>query len=591
MIKCGLVIQGVLPYSGGMRSFDGVVQHLAKTLNVPLDKVQAIAQELWTALQEEATRERQALVDAALDAVVAINTEGHVTNWNNQAEKLFGWTADEAIGKSLNELFIPERFREAHTKGLARFNETGKAHVLNRRLELNAINRQGVEFPLELTITKVRTSKGYYFNSFMRDLSGVKAKEEALKQELFESKLLHQATLLASEPEDVDKALKLCMETICRMANWPIGHVYLASANGNPRLIPTDIWQTDDVAINSEFQCATLQKEMTKGEGLPGRVWDSKKPVWIIDVTRDDNFPRKDMCSTLNIKGAFAFPIIVANEVYAVLEFFSYDKMTPNQPLVEITTNLGQQIGRIIERKRHIEEINKKSEALALANQSIEDLLSVVTHELKNPLMVIAGYAELLQDEYGDEAKEAIEIIRRNAEDQRLLLDDLTNLTQVRRGKLTIEKKTTDLAKIARACIQDAFIQAEKKGVKLSSEIEAEVSGQTDPVRIRQVINNLLSNAIKFTPQGGRVSLSLKKEPNGQRATLSVADTGRGIDAKYLNRVFDPYQQVKKKDAYIGTGLGLAIAKHIVDAHQGIIKVESRGTNKGSEFQIILPLQ
>ncbi len=119
----------------------------------------------------EAEKNNQLIIENSLDAIVSMNEEGVITAWNTQAEKIFGWSAQEAIGSKLTENIIPERFREAHDKGLKRFLQSGEGPVLNKRFEIHAKNKRGFEFPIELAITPLKTSKGYFFSAFIRDIT------------------------------------------------------------------------------------------------------------------------------------------------------------------------------------------------------------------------------------------------------------------------------------------------------------------------------------------------------------------------------------------------------------------------------------
>jgi PAS domain S-box-containing protein len=122
------------------------------------------------------------IIDAALDAVISIDQFGMIAGWNPQAENIFGWTQEEVMGRSVDETIMPERYRQAHRAGLARYVTTGKAHVLNKRIELTALRRNGEEFPVELSITPIRERDALSFSAFIRDLTDSKAREEQLRQ-------------------------------------------------------------------------------------------------------------------------------------------------------------------------------------------------------------------------------------------------------------------------------------------------------------------------------------------------------------------------------------------------------------------------
>ncbi len=131
--------------------------------------------------QQSAAGKLRTILNTALDAVVTINSEGTVTGWNNQAENTFGWARNEVIGHKLHEVIIPHQYREAHVKGMQRFQSTGVATVLNTRIEITALHRDGREFPVELAITQIRVDSGYEFSAFIRDISERKCAEEEIR--------------------------------------------------------------------------------------------------------------------------------------------------------------------------------------------------------------------------------------------------------------------------------------------------------------------------------------------------------------------------------------------------------------------------
>ena len=155
---------------------------------------------------------------------------------------------------------------------------------------------------------------------------------------------------MAGQTDSLYEALQGCLDIVCKLTNWPVGHVYLPEDNGE-QLRPTSIWHLDDVHTHAQFKEVTDLTKFKKGIGLPGRIWDSGEPAWIRNVTKDANFPRAQLCDEIGVQGAFGFPIKIRNELVAVLEFFSPEEMAPDENLLTIVSSLGEQVGRVIERK------------------------------------------------------------------------------------------------------------------------------------------------------------------------------------------------------------------------------------------------
>lgn len=227
------------------------------------------------------------------------------------------------------------------------------------------------------------------------------------------------------------------------------------------------------------------------------------------------------------------------------------------------------------------------------ANRAKDEFLSIISHELRNPLTSILGWSQLLLNRKFDPAKtaRALETIERSARVQVKLIEDLLDIARVTTGKLQINATQIDLAPVIEATTDVVRLSADAKNVQIESVLNSEplrVSG--DPERLQQVIWNLLSNAIKFTPTGGRVTVKL--EQINSLAQIQVSDTGQGISADFLPYVFDRFRQAdgSKVRAQGGLGLGLAIVRHLVELHGGTVRAASPGEGQGATITVRLPL-
>jgi PAS domain S-box-containing protein len=233
-----------------------------------------------------------------------------------------------------------------------------------------------------------------------------------------------------------------------------------------------------------------------------------------------------------------------------------------------------------------------KNERLRELDRLKDDFIGMFSHELRTPLASILGYAEILMEDgvTGPEADHCVEVIDRNAKRLLRLTGDLQLLAQINSGQMPTEFRTADLADIAACAVEEMRPEAERKHIDLVLSATAVPHLAVDPTRIAQLLGNLLSNALKFTPDGGKVEVSLGTE--GDWAVLAVADTGMGIPAADRERIFERFFRtaIAKRQAIQGTGLGLTITQAIVAAHNGTIAVEG-GEGSGSTFTVRLPLR
>lgn len=223
-------------------------------------------------------------------------------------------------------------------------------------------------------------------------------------------------------------------------------------------------------------------------------------------------------------------------------------------------------------------------------NETKDQLLATVAHELRNPLTSILGWTQLLQKHIqGEDARTALAAIEASAQMQAQLIADLSDVARTATGKLTLYREGQFVHDVLEVAIQGVRLPAEAKGITLIVPPSCEpVAIHADRVRLQQVFWNLLTNAVKFTPAGGTVSVEMRVQQD--TVCVEVRDSGRGISAGFLPRVFDRYaQEGSGKREYPGLGLGLSIARTIVELHGGSIAAKSAGDGTGASFSVTLP--
>jgi PAS domain S-box-containing protein len=226
------------------------------------------------------------------------------------------------------------------------------------------------------------------------------------------------------------------------------------------------------------------------------------------------------------------------------------------------------------------------------ASRMKDEFLATVSHELRTPLNAIVGWSTLLQDPQIDAATQAegIEAIQRNAEAQARLIEDILDIARITTGKMRMQPQNVDLGQVIGAAVETVRAGAKAKGIDLQVDLAPDLPPVlADPDRMQQVFWNLLSNAIKFTPAGGRVRVLAETARN--KIVVTVEDTGIGIEAPFLSRVFDRFLQADARPnrRQGGLGLGLAIVRHLVELHGGTVAAHSPGPGGGSTFTVELP--
>lgn len=238
--------------------------------------------------------------------------------------------------------------------------------------------------------------------------------------------------------------------------------------------------------------------------------------------------------------------------------------------------------------RRDAEEARALAES---ANKMKDEFLSTVSHELRTPLNAILGWATMLQSGMLDAGRRetAIETIERNAHAQVRLIDDLLDLARILQGKFQLAVGPVEAVRLVEAALESVRPAAEAKGIRVQCALDSHATIVGDAERLQQVAWNLLSNAIKFTPRGGRVHVTLRREPS--YVELAVCDTGQGIAPEFLPHVFEPFRQ---QDGGMsrrvgGLGLGMSIVRSLVELHGGTATVSSEGVGKGTLVVVRLP--
>ncbi len=251
---------------------------------------------------------------------------------------------------------------------------------------------------------------------------------------------------------------------------------------------------------------------------------------------------------------------------------------------------LAADVNGMLEALEHAQAISQERNALRAIDQAKNEFLAVLTHELLTPLTNILGWSAMAKRIGTREVMEqALDVVQRNGRRQRRLVHDLLDASRVVHGVLQLEHNPIDLCRLATQAAEEFCQRIQGRRLHFAVAVpESPLIIGGDEQRLGQVLDNLLSNAGKFTPEGGRVTLRLRRE--GDRAVLTVQDTGRGLAPEHLPLLFTPFTQVQRDETRGGLGLGLTLVKGLVELHGGTVAADSPGLDQGSTFTVTLPL-
>jgi signal transduction histidine kinase len=270
---------------------------------------------------------------------------------------------------------------------------------------------------------------------------------------------------------------------------------------------------------------------------------------------------------------------------------FLSDPVPPNVLLA--TTHAMLRVSRAEHALKHALAMEQQARMDAeAANRAKDDFLAALSHELRTPMNAIIGWVDMIQKMNMDDAarERALAVIDRNARAQAALIEDLLDVARISKGQVQLRAEPVHLPTVVAAAIDTVEPSASAKSIAVERSIAGEsyLTVRGDAARLQQVVWNLLSNAVKFTPRGGKVDVTLSGDPSS--AVVVVTDTGRGMDAESLSRVFDRfYQTTPAAGSGEGLGLGLTIARTLVQMHGGTLTASSPGRDMGTSFVLRLP--
>lgn len=345
---------------------------------------------------------------------------------------------------------------------------------------------------------------------------------------------------------------------------------------------------------------------ITDGAAVCVRAMHSQQRVIVEDVTVSEIFAGHDALEVLldaGVRSVQSTPLVSsAGKLLGMISthFSTYHR--PTEQELRLMDLLARQAADYLERIRVESEremmLSREHELRQTAeeaNRLKDEFLAIMSHELRNPLNVILGYAELLLR--ADEIKRSATLgrmadaIKRNAVSQSKLIRDLLDLSRLRSGKLDLNRETVSPVSAIENAIETVRTDAESKQITIDVIPPDDLLFvRADPVRLEQIIWNLLNNSVKFTPRGGHITVRLEEE-QGNQIVLTVSDNGQGIDPSFLPHIFQIFRQADAgtNRAQAGMGIGLAVVQQLVELHGGSVTAYSPGINQGATFTIRLP--
>lgn len=489
------------------------------------------------------------ILETALDAIILIDREGKIQEWNPAAQRLFGYPREQAVGKSPDDLIVPRRIWEIYHDGLTQYLMTGVGSLIGRPIELTLRRADGREFAAELSISRDLREEPPRCTAIVRDITERKQAEAALR----ESEERYRTLV-----ENVKGYAIYLLNPEGRVTMWNVGAERIQGYTAAEIL-----GQPFDTFFTPEDVKRKLPEQLLKRAELEGRAaYDGQRVrkdgqrIWIqgiVTALRDENGRLRGFSK-------------VAHDVTRQKE--------ADDKIHQLNVELEQ---RVAERTAQLEAANKELEAFSYS----------ISHDLRAPLLRISGFADILQTEGAPSLDEKglkhLRTITEGVHQMSRLIDALLDFSRMGRAEMRREK--VSVSRLVAEARHELVQETEDRKIEWTVGELPETRG--DPIMLRQVFVNLISNALKYTRARNPAKIEIGAKSEGGETVYFVRDNGVGFDMNYAGKLFGVFQRLHPAREFEGTGIGLANVQRILRRHGGRIWAES-AVDRGATFYFLI---
>jgi PAS domain S-box-containing protein len=560
------------------------ISPIADRIGAPSGLVAILRDVTQRVRSERAARRLAAIVESSDDAIVSKDLNGIVKSWNAAAERMFGYSAQEIIGRSIRTI-IPADRQSEEDEVLSRIRRGLKVD----HFETIRMRKDGSLLPISLTVSPVVDSQGTVIGAskIARDISERRhadAERERLlraaeAQAAITRTLNDVGTVVASEL-DRDSILQSVTDGARRATGAEFAAFFSVVAEGGTvRYVATTVSGAPLEAVRDVpyLHISAIFASTFNGQGT----------VRLADVTKDPRYT-SGAHGGVRVRSYLAVPVRArSGHALGALVFGHPAPGMFTRQHEEVAVGIASWASVALENARLYVEAQE-------ANRLKDEFLATLSHELRTPLNAILGYARMLRGHvFVDPEKEsrALTTIERNASALSHIVSDVLDVSRIISGKIRLRRERVNVADLVRHAIDAVLPSAIEKNLEVSASYDcADAYVDGDVARLQQVMWNVASNAVKFTDPGGRIDVAVTCR--GRETEITVADTGIGMPLEFLPHAFDRFSQHETGPTRQrgGLGLGLSISRDLVELHGGRIEASSPGPGRGTTFSIVLPL-
>jgi PAS domain S-box-containing protein len=526
---------------------------------------------------EEKQAMLSAIVESSDDAIISKNLDGIITSWNTGAQKIFGYTEREIIGKPIYTL-IPSSLQDEEKIIIQSIKSGNRVD----HFQTTRISKSGKLIPVSLTVSPIKDHTGTIIGAskIARDISDQLEKEAAIKQSARRLEILNSIGKSISERMDVSSILNKVTEATTQITGAAFGAFFYNTINENGEAFML-------FALSGAPREAFEKFGMPRNTAVFHSTFSGEGVVRVDDITKDPRYgktaPHFGMPKGhLPVVSYLAVPVRGnGNKVLGGLFFGHHKSGVFNQEHEDLVVSIASQAGIALANSQLFEEVKA-------LNAKKDEFIALASHELKTPLTTIKGYLQVLQkNEQNKVSGLFIEKSLKQVNTLNNLISDLFDISKIEAGKLQLFYEEFDMRELLLDAIETIHYSSTThkaifEGSKSSIHVHA------DKQRIEQVISNLITNAIKYSPDADTVTITLIG--SSDEVIVKVRDQGFGLSPDQQSKIFTRFYRAVNNPNISGLGLGLYLSKEIIDRHKGTIYVNSE-LGKGSEFFFSIPLK
>jgi PAS domain S-box-containing protein len=527
-----------------------------------------------------AVRRLAAIVESSDDGIIGMSMEGTITAWNRGAERMYGYTAAEALGQSIR-LVVPDDRREEASQVLDRI----KLGERVEHFETLRCRKGGTRFPVSLLVSPILDDAGTVIGAskIARDISEQK---RASQQAAF---LAEVGAVLAGSLEYLTTLKTVANLAVPSIADWCAVDILteerklerLAVAHVDPAKI--DLART--IRSRYEDPNSPYSPPYVVRTGTPAMLREVSDDMIVASAKGDQE--RIALVRSLGLRSYMIVPLTTRGRTLGALTLATAES---GRLYSEDDFRFAQDVA--FRAALAVDNARAYNDAQA-ANRLKDEFLATLSHELRTPLNAILGYSRMLQSGMltTDKHAHALHTVERNATSLTQIVEDVLDVSRIISGKIRLNIQPVDLPAVVSDAVATVMPAADAKQIRVQTILDpraAPISG--DPDRMQQIVWNLVSNAVKFTPKNGVVQVRLERV--NSHVEIVVSDTGAGIAPDFIPHIFERFRQADSGTTreHGGIGLGLAIVRHLVELHGGTIHAVSGGHEKGATFRVRLPV-